>query len=471
MMLARVGPKFRLRHTCREIGGGICTWISHYLLVVIHASEGEMFSAVRRSNQERIMNVKCRFHRPVALLGALLLLTFVTSVSAQPANAPAAQTGAVITIALPPDAEIFFDGAATTQRGSERRFVCPPLQVGKRYVYEIRARWTENGRSVQQTKKVSVRGGDRVRVDFLAPLSANNQTDGRIASYGAADAARLAAGGQSEGDPKDKAAIQKNGEAFVESFHKGDARALAAFWTPYGDYTDESGRHLKGREAIEKTFEQYFAANKGLKLRIESQSLRFVTPDVAVEDGITEVVSPNGGPPSRDRYSIVHVKQEGQWLLGSVHETAFTPPSNREHLQGLEWAIGDWTGEAGKGEAERLAVAWAENENFVIATFSRLSGDMPVAGATQWIGWDPLEKRLRSWIFDAAGGFGEGSWTQDGNKWVVKTNSVLHDGKKAAATFIITHVDADTLSLQARDRSVEGKTIPDTPEVKLKRLK
>jgi uncharacterized protein (TIGR02246 family) len=269
------------------------------------------------------------------------------------------------------------------------------------------------------------------------------------------------------GDANDLERIQ---HAFAV-FHKGDARALAAFWTPNGDYTDESGRHLKGREAIEKAFEQYFAENKGLKVRIESQSLRFVTPDVALEEGVTEVIAPKGGPPSRDRYSIVHVKREGHWLLGSVHEAAYVPPSNHEYMRGLEWAIGDWAGEAGNGEAERLAVAWAENENFVIATFTRTSGDMPVAGATQWIGWDPLDKHLRSWIFDAAGGFGEGSWTQDGNKWVIRTNSVLQDGKKAMATFILTPVDADALSLQARDRNVEGKPVPDGPEIKLKRVK
>jgi hypothetical protein len=154
-----------------------------------------------------------------------------------------------------------------------------------------------------------------------------------------------------------------------------------------------------------------------------------------------------------------------------VREAAFVPPSNREHLLGLEWAIGDWAGEADKGQAERFSVAWTENENFVIATFTRTMGDTTLGSATQWIGWDPLANRVRSWIFDAAGGFGEGSWTHEGNKWVVKTHSVLQDGKKAEATYIVTHTDADTISLQAKDRSVDGKAIADTPEVKLKRVK
>src|SRR6516165_2625505 len=77
-----------------------------------------------------------------------------------------------------------------------------------------------------------------------------------VAMFGVS--ARLALAWQ-PGDDKDKAAIQKNAEAFVEAFHKGDAKALAAFWTPDGDYTDQTGRHTKGREAIEKVFKGFFA--------------------------------------------------------------------------------------------------------------------------------------------------------------------------------------------------------------------
>src|SRR5215831_16747637 len=130
------------------------------------------------------------------------------------------------------------------------------------------------------------------------------------------------------GNPKDEAALLKNAEAFVEAFHKGDAKALAAFWTPDGDYTDQTGKKFKGREAIEKAFQGFFAENKGLKLRIDITALRFVTPDVAVEDGTTSVIPPDGGPPSRARYTIVHVKKNDQWFLSSVRDAPFAPPTN-----------------------------------------------------------------------------------------------------------------------------------------------
>jgi hypothetical protein len=44
-------------------------------------------------------------------------------------------------------------------------------------------------------------------------------------------------------DPQE-AAITKTAEAFVEAFQKGDAKAVAAFWTQDGDYVDLTGRAL-----------------------------------------------------------------------------------------------------------------------------------------------------------------------------------------------------------------------------------
>ena len=276
-------------------------------------------------------------------------------------------------------------------------------------------------------------------------------------------------GQQSQGNAADKEAIAQNAEAFIEAFGKGDAKAVAAFWTPDGDYTNQSGRQLKGREAIETAFQSFFAENKGLTVRIEGHSLRFVTPEVAIEDGITYVIHPDGLPPSRARYTIVHAKTNGKWLLSSVRDAPFVPPSNHEYLAGLEWAIGEWSGESDKGDAEHLSLSWTDNQNFIVGSFSATARGVSVGHATHWIGWDPQAKRIRSWIFDASGGFGEGSWTKDGDKWIVKTKSIQQDGKNASATFRIERGDAETLLLQATERTVDGKPVPDTKQFKLKR--
>jgi len=77
-----------------------------------------------------------------------------------------AANSAQLTIQLPADAELWFGTVLTRQQGSERQFVSPPLQSGTAYVYDLRARWMENGQVVERRQQVQVRSGERVRVNF-----------------------------------------------------------------------------------------------------------------------------------------------------------------------------------------------------------------------------------------------------------------------------------------------------------------
>jgi uncharacterized protein (TIGR02246 family) len=269
-------------------------------------------------------------------------------------------------------------------------------------------------------------------------------------------------------DPQE-AAITRTAEAFVEAFQKGDAKAVASFWTPDGDYVDPSGRVLNGRPAIEKDFANLFTENKGLKLCIEVASLKFPTPDTAVEDGITAVLAPDGTAPSRARYSNFLVKRDGQWLLASVREAAYVAPSNYENLRELEWVIGEWEDENPGGELARVSFAWAPDQNFIVSTRTVETKEGVLDRGTQWIGWDPVTKQIRSWNFEADGGFGEGAWTKDGDKWIIKTTSVLADGSKVTATNIVSPLNADSISLQSKEQTLDGKALPDTDETKMKR--
>jgi uncharacterized protein (TIGR03000 family) len=87
---------------------------------------------------------------------------------AAPAAADAAAP-ATVDVRVPADAEVWFDGNATRQRGEMREFSSPPLTPGKEYHYDIRARWMDNGRPVEDTRRVSVRAGARTDVDFTRP--------------------------------------------------------------------------------------------------------------------------------------------------------------------------------------------------------------------------------------------------------------------------------------------------------------
>jgi uncharacterized protein (TIGR02246 family) len=275
---------------------------------------------------------------------------------------------------------------------------------------------------------------------------------------------------QAAEDEAERAALARVAEAFVEAFNKGDARAVAAFWTPDGDYTDQTGPLFKGREAIEQTYTQFFEENKGLKLRIESESLRFPAPETAVEDGTSAVLPPDGAPPSRARYTNVFVRKDGNWLLSSVREAAYAPPSNAGHLRALEWAIGEWVDDVEGEEVGRVNFEWSPEGNFIVSTHAVTLKEILMSRGTQWIGWDPATDQIRSWSFESDGGFGESTWAEEGGKWVIKTSAILPDGKKLTATNIVTPVSENAIIWQSKDRALDGQALPDIDEIKLKRV-
>jgi uncharacterized protein (TIGR03000 family) len=83
-------------------------------------------------------------------------------------------TSAHISVTVPAGAEIWFDGTATTSTGTVRQFNSPPLTPGN-HSYEIRARWSENGREVTQTQRVEVTPGAHVNAGFPVPSAVPGQ--------------------------------------------------------------------------------------------------------------------------------------------------------------------------------------------------------------------------------------------------------------------------------------------------------
>jgi uncharacterized protein (TIGR03000 family) len=81
-------------------------------------------------------------------------------------------TNAHITVTVPVNGKVWFDGSETTSTGTIREFRSPPLTSGRQYSYGVQARWNENGRDVTQTQQVNVTAGAHVSVNF--PIAPNN---------------------------------------------------------------------------------------------------------------------------------------------------------------------------------------------------------------------------------------------------------------------------------------------------------
>jgi uncharacterized protein (TIGR02246 family) len=274
---------------------------------------------------------------------------------------------------------------------------------------------------------------------------------------------------EGQADEKESPAKARRAE-FIAAFNKGDAKAVAAFWTEDATYVDQVGHEYKGRPAIEQLYEKVFAARKGAKLAIHVTDNKMVTPEVLLNDGVTEVTPADGGPPTAARFTAVLVNKGGTWYLQSVRDSVALPPSNADRLEDLEWLIGVWTGESDKGESGNATFSWAENQNFIVSDFNTTLNGIPVYGGTQWIGWDAIDKQVRSWSFYSGGGFGEAVWTNKGNQWLLNTTARTADGKKASATNVVTKVDDDRMIWQLTKLTVDGRSLPDPTPLKMKRV-
>jgi hypothetical protein len=80
---------------------------------------------------------------------------------------------------------------------------------------------------------------------------------------------------------------------------------------------------------------------------------------------------------------------------------------------------------------------------------------------TQRIGWDAVNELVRSWVFDSTGGWGEGYWHREGNKWVVGASAILADGGTGGSTNIYEFKDANTVLYRSIDRDVDGQPLAD----------
>ncbi len=266
----------------------------------------------------------------------------------------------------------------------------------------------------------------------------------------------------------DENAILNAAEAFTKAFNEGNAKAIARQFTEKGEIVDADGNVLEGREAIEKDFTEIFAENPGRKMEIVIDSLRFIGRDVAIEEGTTNVSPKEGGVPTTSRYTVIHVKRNGKWQLARVQESAAESVSNYERLKELEWMVGDWIDESEDSLIETTC-RWSENKNYLLRKFTVKIEGLNVMSGTTRIGWDPLRKKIKTWIFDSEGGYAEGLWTRQDNQWIVKSTGVTRDGRAASSTNIVTFISKDRSTWQSVDRFVGGEIMPDIAEVTIVR--
>jgi uncharacterized protein (TIGR02246 family) len=281
-------------------------------------------------------------------------------------------------------------------------------------------------------------------------------------------AARTPAAQEAETPPlgrgDDEKAIQALLDAFVKAFNAGNAEAAAATYTETAVVADERGERVEGRAAIRDQYAASFAENRGSTIAIRVDSLRFLGPETALEEGRTTIMPTAGaGAPEITRFTAVYVKQGGQWRQAAVRDELAHDLSPHERLKELEWLVGDWVNES-QAAVVSTTCQWAKGGNFLDREFTMKTEGQPVLSGTQRIGWDPLKRQFKTWIFDSEGGHGQGYFTHAGNQWVIKVEGVNQDGHPISATNTITRLGKDRMSWQSTERTVEGRAVPGIDE-------
>jgi uncharacterized protein (TIGR02246 family) len=266
------------------------------------------------------------------------------------------------------------------------------------------------------------------------------------------------------GRDDDERAIKALLDTFAKAFNAGNAEAAAATYTENAVVVDERGERVEGRAAVRDQYAASFADNPGSTIAIQVDALRFLGPETALEEGRTTITpAAAAGAPEITRFTAVYVKKDGQWLQAAVRDAHAHDLTPHDRLKELEWLVGDWINES-QAAVVSTSCRWAKGGNFLDREFTMKTEGQPVLSGTQRIGWDPLKRQFKTWIFDSEGGHGEGYFTRTGNQWVVKVEGVGREGQPVSATNIITRQGKDRMSWQSTERTVGGSAVPGVDE-------
>lgn len=270
--------------------------------------------------------------------------------------------------------------------------------------------------------------------------------------------------GAEELDPR-IAALQKTATEFVTAYNGQDAAALAALFTAEGEITALAGDQLtSGRAEIQTRYEQIFA-DEPRRISIEVGSVRFVAPNVAIEDGVFHLTPSDDetAPPQSSSFTTVMVKEEStpDWRIASTRTLGDVTDAAGQLSDLADILKGEWTCRTPDGVRLDLALGWDNGGKFVIGEMLATTPDAEPQEGSIRIGWDADKKQIVSWIFDAAGGFNHGAWIRTDDGWMIRSEGTTGDGESLSAIQELGSQGADTLIWAVTQRVVNGEKAPD----------
>lgn len=261
--------------------------------------------------------------------------------------------------------------------------------------------------------------------------------------------------------------VKERLQKLTEAINQGNLDVLASFWTNDAEFTKPlTGEVLKGKNDITQFLQQRVKEIKERNLQFTFQPVKIEFPDAdtAIVRGVAEITD-KGALLQRNARRVELVKQEGEWYINDISEIEVPPPPPvYVHLKDLEWLLGNWV-DKDENVTITFSTRWDKFKNFIIQHFKMEVYGLDAMEGLQIIGWDPIENKIHSWVYDSDGGFGTAIWAKNGDSWQAKTDYVLSDGKKGTATNIYTKLNNTSYTFSSVDRKINGEAIPDVEPV------
>lgn len=262
-------------------------------------------------------------------------------------------------------------------------------------------------------------------------------------------------------DLANERAIRAQSTALFAEYNAKNANAFAERFLPQAEYELDDGEVIVGREAIRDYFASSFKKFPKAQAHTKESKLRLISLHMAIEEGTNSIVHSTGEATLCD-YVAIWAFNEGYWLLASIRDLPRDEVAEPAHerLQPLAWLVGEWLDESPEALI-KTSCRWSDDRNFLLQDFTVKVRGSEVFSGTHRIGWDPLSRKVRGWVFDSHGGYGETFWNWDGERWVIRSSAVHSDGTIAASLNYLIPRDSNAYRWESSHRMSGDEPLPD----------
>ena len=265
-------------------------------------------------------------------------------------------------------------------------------------------------------------------------------------------------------------AVRAASAAYTTAFNARDFEALADQWTERAELV-EGGTRIAGRGRIMVSLRGWMDRHPQATLAVVVDDIELIAEPLVRVSGAMQFTPQPGSPPVESRFTSLRVLENGKWRLAE----SIVVPSHAAALDDLGWLIGRWQAEDGPQGANVEFVFEKAAGGYAIVghTTAKTASGKPVE-AIELFHADREAGVVRAWVFDSTGAMAEGVFGSDGttfNVSFVGTPADTARGRVAHWVQVLSPTGQDRFTLHAIERTLDGKSVPDSRPMHFRRMR